>query len=165
MGCKPLDDIAHSGHRNIKISGDGLVALRLSMFFHNFFLSNPQTTLFSILSVTHNTKVESTLSSSFLSSVWNFIKFDFSSVYCVVAVQTKTISMGIPKHLQLEQFSERSVAFSDRIARVPIFLAMTVCHFIWVTVRDHLKNPINSSFTMYKNRKLVIGRNTSIETL
>ncbi len=28
--------------------------------------------------------------------------------------------------LQLEKFSERSVAFSDRIAKVPIFLAMTV---------------------------------------
>ncbi len=43
-----------------------------------------------------------------------------------VAVQTKTISTWIPKHLQLEKNSERSVAFSDRIARVPIFLAMTV---------------------------------------
>ncbi len=31
MGCKPLDDTAHSGHRNIKISGDALVFLRLSM--------------------------------------------------------------------------------------------------------------------------------------
>ena len=36
IGCKRLDDVAHSGHRNIKISGDGLVALRLSMLFHNF---------------------------------------------------------------------------------------------------------------------------------
>ena len=36
MGCKPLDDIERSGHRNIKISGDGLVALRLCMLFHNF---------------------------------------------------------------------------------------------------------------------------------
>ena len=36
MGCKLPDDVAHSGHRNIKISGDGLVALRLSMLFHNF---------------------------------------------------------------------------------------------------------------------------------
>ena len=36
MGCKLHDDVAHSGHRNIKISGDGLVALRLSMLFHNF---------------------------------------------------------------------------------------------------------------------------------
>ncbi len=33
MGCTSIDDIVHSGHRNIKISGDGLVALRLSMFF------------------------------------------------------------------------------------------------------------------------------------
>lgn len=40
MGCKPLDDIAHSGHRNIKISGDGLVALRLSMFFQFFSLKS-----------------------------------------------------------------------------------------------------------------------------
>ncbi len=30
------------------------------------------------------------------------------------------------KHLQLEQFSERSVAFSNRIGRVPIFLAMII---------------------------------------
>ena len=36
MGCKLLDDVAHSGHRNIKISGDELVVLRLSMLFHNF---------------------------------------------------------------------------------------------------------------------------------
>ena len=36
MGWKLLDDIAYSGHRNIKIYGDGLVALRLSVLFHNF---------------------------------------------------------------------------------------------------------------------------------
>ena len=36
IGCKLLDDVAHSGHRNIKISGDGHLALRLSMLFHNF---------------------------------------------------------------------------------------------------------------------------------
>ena len=36
MGCKLLDDTAHSGHRNIKISGDGLVALKLSKLFYNF---------------------------------------------------------------------------------------------------------------------------------
>ena len=36
MGCKFLDDVAHSGHRNIRISGDGLVALRLSMLLHSF---------------------------------------------------------------------------------------------------------------------------------
>ncbi len=60
MGCKPLDDIAHSGHRNIKISGDGLVALRLSMFFPKKIISNPQTTLytsfFSPCSVWHTTQ-------------------------------------------------------------------------------------------------------------
>ena len=36
MGYKLLDDVAHSRHRNIKISGDGRVALRLSTLFHNF---------------------------------------------------------------------------------------------------------------------------------
>ena len=36
MGCKLLDDVVYSRHRNIKISEDGLVALRLSMLFHNF---------------------------------------------------------------------------------------------------------------------------------
>ena len=36
MGSKLLDGVAHIGHRNIKISGDGLVALRLSMLVHNF---------------------------------------------------------------------------------------------------------------------------------
>lgn len=33
MGCKLLDNVAH---RNIKISGDGLVTLRFSKLFHNF---------------------------------------------------------------------------------------------------------------------------------
>ncbi len=45
---------------SFKISGNGLVALRLSMSFHNFFLSNPQTTLytsfFSPCSVWHTTQ-------------------------------------------------------------------------------------------------------------
>lgn len=36
MGCKLLDYVAHRGQRNIKISGDGLVTLRLLIFFHNF---------------------------------------------------------------------------------------------------------------------------------
>ena len=44
MGCKLLNNIVHSGHRNIKISGDGLVALRWSMLFY-FWFSNPQTIL------------------------------------------------------------------------------------------------------------------------
>ncbi len=50
MGCKSLDDIAHSGHRNIKISGDGLVALRLSMFFS---LKSTDNSLFPLLSFLH----------------------------------------------------------------------------------------------------------------
>ena len=33
---KLLYDVAHSGHRNIKISGSRLVTLRLSMLFQNF---------------------------------------------------------------------------------------------------------------------------------
>ncbi len=54
MGCTPLDDIAHSGYRNINISGDGLVALRLSRFFHNpifFFQIHKQ--LFTLHSFLH----------------------------------------------------------------------------------------------------------------
>ena len=35
MGLKLLDNIAYSGHRTIKVSGDGLVALRLSMIGYN----------------------------------------------------------------------------------------------------------------------------------
>ena len=35
MGFKLPDNIAYGGHRNIKVSGDGLVALRLSMFDYN----------------------------------------------------------------------------------------------------------------------------------
>ncbi len=41
-----------SGHRNIKISGDGLVALKLSMFFHNLF-SQIYRQLFTLLSFLH----------------------------------------------------------------------------------------------------------------
>ena len=36
MVLKLPDNIAYGGHRNIKISGDGLVALRLSMLGYNF---------------------------------------------------------------------------------------------------------------------------------
>ena len=35
MGLKLPDNIAYGGHRNIKVSGDGLVALRLSMLGYN----------------------------------------------------------------------------------------------------------------------------------
>ena len=35
MGLKLSDNIAYGGHRNIKVSGDGLVALRLSMLGYN----------------------------------------------------------------------------------------------------------------------------------
>ena len=35
MRLKRLDNIAHSGHRNTKVSGDGHVALRLSMLGYN----------------------------------------------------------------------------------------------------------------------------------
>ena len=35
MGLKLPDSIAYGGHRNIKVSGDLLVALRLSMFGYN----------------------------------------------------------------------------------------------------------------------------------
>ena len=51
-GCKRLDDVAHSGYRNIKISEDGLVALRLSMLFHNFG-SQIIRQLFALLSFLH----------------------------------------------------------------------------------------------------------------
>ncbi len=79
MGCKPLDDIAHSGHRDIKISGDGLVALRLSMFFHIFLnLKSTENSLhffrFSMLSVTHNTKIEST-----------FLHFNWLQVWLILS--------------------------------------------------------------------------------
>ncbi len=65
MGCKPLDDIAHSGPKNIKNYGDGLVALRFSMFSppKNYLKSTDNSLhffIFSMLSATHNTKVEST---------------------------------------------------------------------------------------------------------
>ena len=57
MGCKLLDDVAHSGHRNINISGDGLVALRLSMLSTILFLKSSDNYLlfflFSMLSMVH----------------------------------------------------------------------------------------------------------------
>ena len=52
MGCKLLDDTEHSGHRNIKISDDGLVALRLSMLFYNFGSQTPRQ-FFALLSFVH----------------------------------------------------------------------------------------------------------------
>ncbi len=133
MGCKPLDDIVHSGHRNIKIPVNGLVALSLSVFFHNFFPQSHRPLhffLFCMLNVTQhkrwvnfspfelwlqvwllycphlllatgvsNYKLQEhhllekqlfltiltiIVSSPFLSSVWNSIKFDFSSVFFVL---------------------------------------------------------------------------------
>ncbi len=62
-----------------------------------------------------------------LGSVWNCIRFDFFCLFCVCVVP-----MQIKRKrecLQLLQFSERRVAFLDRIARVLIFLAMTVYSF------------------------------------
>ena len=35
MGLKIPDNIAYNGHRNIKVSGDGLVALRFPMLGYN----------------------------------------------------------------------------------------------------------------------------------
>lgn len=35
MGLNILFNIVHSGHRDIKVSGDGLVALRLSMLSYD----------------------------------------------------------------------------------------------------------------------------------
>ena len=35
MGLKLPDNIVYGGHRNIQVSGDGLVALRLSMLGYN----------------------------------------------------------------------------------------------------------------------------------
>ena len=35
MGLKLPDNTAYGGHRNIKVSGDGLAALRLSMLGYN----------------------------------------------------------------------------------------------------------------------------------
>ncbi len=73
------------------------------------------------------------VSSAFFGSVWNYSKCDFSSVFFFVfflvfqCKQIKTINLGVPKNLQPQRFTERRVAFSDRIVRVPIFLAMTVC--------------------------------------
>ncbi len=56
-------------------------------------------------------------------SVWNCIRLDFSLVFFWWCSNAKkephTKNMWVPKHWQLLQFS-------DRIARVPIFLAMTV---------------------------------------
>ncbi len=146
MGCKPLGDIAHSGDRNIKISGDCLCfsticSLKSTDNSLHFFL-------FSVLSVTHNTKVESTFLHFNWLQVWLLYfphlllatgvskyklqdhpmlekqllltiltrchfwvlceilsSLTFLCFFCVVAVQTETISMWIPKHLQLEQFS------------------------------------------------------------
>ena len=164
VGCILLDDIAHSGHRNIKISGIGIVALRLSTLFHNF---GSQILLcssfFSPCSVwytqTNNTKVESTFLHFNWLQVWflyyqhlllatgefkyklkehhmleiqfwkganNFVQSIFGVLCGMIAdlafflrfffvfpMQTKEINMWIPKHLQLQQFSWRSAAFSD----------------------------------------------------
>lgn len=68
MLFKLLDDTAHSRHRNFKIFGDGLVALTLPMFLHNFVFKVFRE-FFGLLSflhaqcgvcVWHRTEVEST---------------------------------------------------------------------------------------------------------
>ncbi len=70
-----------------------------------------------------------------LYQIWLFFCFFF------VPMQKNKINMWVPKHLQLQQFSERRVAFSDRIARVPIFLAMTVYVQLIVSLyASHKKN-------------------------
>ncbi len=71
MGCKPLDDIVHSGHRNIKIPVNGLVALSLSMFFHKFF-SQSHRQLFTLLSFLH-AQCDTTQTLSQLFSIWTMV--------------------------------------------------------------------------------------------
>ncbi len=71
MGCKPLDDIVHSGHRNIKIPVNGLVALSLSVFFHKFF-SQSHRQLFTLLSFLH-AQCDTTQTLSQLFSIWTMV--------------------------------------------------------------------------------------------
>ena len=102
-GCKPLDDVTHSEHRNIKISGNGLVAMRLSMLFHNFGFSNRQTilcsSLFSPCSVwytqTHNRKVES----AFLHFKWLQVWFLY---YQHLLLATGEFKYKLKEHHMLE---------------------------------------------------------------
>ena len=51
-GCKLLDDVAHSGHRTIKISGDGLLALRLSMLEVVHYLTSAGVPIFLTMTMT-----------------------------------------------------------------------------------------------------------------
>ena len=52
MGLELPDNIAYGGHRNIKVSGDGLVALRLSMLGSNL-VSDLLRQLYGFLSFLH----------------------------------------------------------------------------------------------------------------
>lgn len=51
--CNILDGVMYSAHRNITISADGLVALKLSMLFHNFFSSHSIRQSFPVLAFLH----------------------------------------------------------------------------------------------------------------
>ena len=103
MGCKRLDEVAHSGHRNIKITGDGLVALKFVHAFPQFWFSNPQTILCSSFffpcsvwyTQTHNTKVEST----FLHFNWLQVWFIY---YQHLVLATGEFKYKLKEHHMLE---------------------------------------------------------------
>ncbi len=68
--------------------------------------------------------------------------------------------------------SERRVAFSDRIARVPIFLAMTVCVYIYIYIYiyDYLQELFNKpdhsnkwEHRMLDMRKCIVERTDLLE--
>ena len=59
-------------------------------------------------------------------SVWDYINLTFLLCFVCVCCSNANQRNEHVHMLQLQQFSERRVAFSDRIAKVPIFFAMTV---------------------------------------
>ena len=72
MGLKLRDNIVYGGHRNIKVSGDGLLALRLSMLGYNLvsdLLRQFSGFHFSVLIVVH-TVTQNSKMTPFLHSNW-----------------------------------------------------------------------------------------------
>ena len=74
MGLKLPDNVAYRGHRNIKVSGDGVVASRLSMLGYNLvYLTTSDNSLvfflFSMLIAVHTVPQNSRMT-PFLCSNW-----------------------------------------------------------------------------------------------
>ncbi len=116
------------------------------------------------------TRCQSFLSSPFFCSVWNFIKqvWLFFSVFCVVAVQTKTISTWYQTFAIGTILWDKCWIF-DRIARVPIFwpwqyirVCVCVCMYVCFCINKSVGRFQTLSEKYYYKTSMLIP--TSIQT-